>query len=146
MVPLPPPEDGPTAMPRLLARVKLAVTSSVPPFKTMLPDFGTPGSSPRLVSFETDSVPPLIVVTPMYVLAPESVTTPFVVMFSPTLPPRIAPIDPDWTWKVDVDFSTPVEPMTLPLSSVNPATVGLDVLIFSVPPSTVTVPVPRGRC
>ena len=65
MVPPPLPLVGPRAKPRLLLRVKLAVTCSVPPLRTILPAVTLPGSPPRFASLLIDRMPPVTVVLPV---------------------------------------------------------------------------------
>ncbi len=54
-------------------------------------------AAPPLASEDTERMPALIVVAPVYVFAPESVTVPAVVLVSPPVPPRVALIAPFWT-------------------------------------------------
>src|SRR5207245_11218992 len=74
------------AIPRLAARVKLAVVRSVPPPKVSLPAVGAPGEAPKPASAAMAIVPTLIVVTPVQVLAALSVTVPEPPLVRPPAP------------------------------------------------------------
>jgi hypothetical protein len=56
---------------------------NIPPFTKMLEVLANTLLAPMV------SVPALTVVVPVYVFAPESVTVPAVILFSPTAPPSI---------------------------------------------------------
>ena len=100
------PPEAPTVMPRLLSSiVRVAVVTSVPPLKVSWSEVPAPGFAPRFVSLEMDSLPALMTVLPVYVLAPLSTQVPVPVFTTPvvfvpllsTMAPLISPepaVDP----------------------------------------------------
>ena len=65
-----------SAIPRLLLSVNVAVVTSMPPLNTSWPAVALAGAVPNPESSAIDSVPPLMVVMPLYVLIPENVSVP----------------------------------------------------------------------
>ena len=100
--------------------------------------FGSVSVAPRR------SVPALIVVVPVYAFAPEMRTVPVVFFVSATLPASAAVTVPLCKVKLAVLVSTePAPPRRKPLVSVTAPTLSVrPVPRSSVPPSTVTAPVP----
>src|SRR6266571_432696 len=74
------------AIPRLAARVKVAVVRSVPPPKTIFPGLAAPGALPRPASAAIATAPALMVVTPEYVLAALKTTVPAPLLVNPPAP------------------------------------------------------------
>ena len=71
-------------MPRVAFSDIVAVDSSVPPASVNCPGVATPGAVPRLPSELIASVPPLMLVAPVYVFAPASVKIPAPCLVSAT--------------------------------------------------------------
>ena len=63
-----------------------------------------------MASALTLSTPPLIVVVPVYVLAPLSETVPLVVLVKPLVPPSETLADPAFTWMVLELVNVPPDP------------------------------------
>jgi hypothetical protein len=91
------PPEAPKVIPRLVSSIEnVAVVCRVPPFKVSWSAVGEPGFAPRPVSAAIESMPPLIVVLPVYVLTPLKVAVPEPVFVSVTPDPAsIALIVPE---------------------------------------------------
>ena len=73
-------------MPRLALSVNAVVNNTVPPFNATLPAVAEPGDAPRLESPSMESVPPLILVPPVNVLAAVSTKVPSPALVNPAVP------------------------------------------------------------
>ena len=81
-----------SVMPLVVPSVRSAVERSVEPLaRTSRPAVTLKGIVPRLASLLIDSVPPLMVVMPVYVLIPLSATVPVPVSLVNAKAPPIAP-------------------------------------------------------
>ena len=129
--------------PRFAFRVVVPVTLSVPPSNVSESTVGDPGAVPSRASELIERMPPLMLVLPVKVFAPDSVTVPEVVLFRLPEPPRMPLTVPLCSSNVPVVERTPVEPEIVPpLASVTLPTVSelAPSARMAEAPSTATVP------
>ncbi len=79
------------AMPRSASRVNVAVVARVAVPITSRPGVGESGTAPRAVSSAIERMPALIVVVPVYVLAPDRTRVPVPVLASAPVPAMVPP-------------------------------------------------------
>lgn len=104
------PCDAPKVIPRLDDSVKSFVEiASIPPFKVILAAVTLAGTAPKFKSPEIESIPPLIVFVPVYVLVPDKTQVPAALLITEVAPEELFTIAPCISFEfVDVPFNVNV--------------------------------------